>query len=81
MLYRSENFPAVILRLFLVYGPNQNEKRFLPYLIKNSLRDNKFPVTLGEQIRDYCYVKDVINAIFLTFKTKSVLGNVINILW
>ena len=79
MLYKTEKFPAVILRLFLVYGPNQNEKRFLPYLIKNSLRDNKFSVTLGEQIRDYCYVKDVINAIFLTFKTKSVLGNVINI--
>ena len=45
------------LRLFLVYGPTQNEKRFLPNLIKNSLNDRIIPTTLGEQVRDFCYVK------------------------
>ena len=29
MLSRTEGFSAVILRLFLVYGPEQDEKRFL----------------------------------------------------
>ena len=28
MLYKTEKFPAVIIRLFLVYGPNQNKDRF-----------------------------------------------------
>ncbi|HFD87044.1 MAG TPA: SDR family oxidoreductase, partial [Gammaproteobacteria bacterium] len=30
MLWHSEEFPAVTLRLFLVYGPGQGENRFLP---------------------------------------------------
>ena len=79
MLYKTENFPAVILRLFLVYGPTQNEKRFLPNLIKNSLSDKIIPTTFGEQVRDFCYVKDVVRAIFLTLENKKAIGNVINI--
>ena len=79
MLHKTENFPAVILRLFLVYGPTQNEKRFLPNLIKNSLNDRIIPTTLGEQVRDFCYVKDVVRAIFLTLENKKAIGNVINI--
>lgn len=79
MLFKTENLKAVILRLFLVYGPTQNEKRFLPQLIKNSLNNQKIPTTFGEQIRDFCYVKDVVRAIFLTLENKKALGHVINI--
>ena len=79
MLERTENFPAIILRLFLVYGPSQNEKRLLPNLIKNCIKGKSIPVTLGEQIRDFCYVEDVVRAIFLIFKKRNIKGNVINI--
>ncbi len=30
MLHRTESFPATMLRLFLVYGPGQDNQRFLP---------------------------------------------------
>ena len=79
MLERTEKFPAIILRLFLVYGPSQNEKRLLPNLIKNCIKDNIIPVTLGEQIRDFCYVEDIVRAIFLIFKKRNIQGNIINI--
>tara|TARA_Y100000991_G_C21975409_1_gene351906 strand:- start:2155 stop:3078 length:924 start_codon:yes stop_codon:yes gene_type:complete len=79
MLQRTEQFPAVILRLFLVYGPTQDKERFLPNLIINSLRNNDIPITFGEQLRDFCYVNDVVNAIFLSFDKENALGNIINI--
>ena len=43
MLYKTENFPAVILRPFLLYGPGQGEKRFIPQIIKGCLDNKKFP--------------------------------------
>ena len=79
MLFRTEGFPGVILRLFLTYGPNQDEKRFLPQIIKACLRGDDFPVSEGFQYRDFCYVEDVIRAILLALRTNDVEGNVFNI--
>ena len=78
-LYKTENFPVVILRPFLVYGPNQNKDRFIPQIIKGCISDSKFPVSKGGQIRDFCYIDDFVNAVFKALITKNILGEVINI--
>ena len=54
MLFRTEEFPMVILRLFLTYGPGQEDRRFLPQIIKGCLSDAKFPTSEGQQLRDFC---------------------------
>ena len=36
-LYRTERFPGTTLRLFLTYGPGQNDNRFIPQIIKGCL--------------------------------------------
>ena len=41
-LYNKEYFPSTILRLYLVYGPNQDNNRIIPYVISNSLKGKKF---------------------------------------
>ncbi|MBI3773312.1 MAG: NAD-dependent epimerase/dehydratase family protein [Gammaproteobacteria bacterium] len=79
MLYRTENFPATTLRLFLTYGPGQDNRRFLPQIILGCLEDRSFPVSKGAQMRDFCFVQDVVDAVFLTFDSSSVKGEVINI--
>ena len=79
MLHRTENFPATILRLFLTYGPGQNTQRFLPQIIKGCLTDQSFPTSNGEQLRDFCYVEDVVDAIFLSLETIKSRGEVLNI--
>ena len=79
MLCQTEAFPATILRLFLVYGPGQGEKRFLPQVISGCLSDKDFPVSSGEQFRDFSYVEDVITAILLCFTNDEVNGEIINI--
>ena len=79
MLYRTENFPATVLRLFLVYGPHQKNDRLIPQVISGCLKKKKFPVSKGNQLRDFCYVEDVINAIILSLIKKSALGEVFNV--
>ena len=79
MLYRTENFPSTIIRLFLTYGPGQKENRFLPQVIKGCINDKSFPTTDGNQIRDFCYIDDVIRAILLIFKSDRTIGEIINV--
>ena len=79
MLYRTEKFPAVILRLFLVYGPGQNEQRFLPQIIKGCLKNESFSTSSGQQLRDFCYVSDVVKGIFSALDNYKANGEIINI--
>lgn len=79
MLNKSDNFPAVILRLFLVYGPHQKKDRFIPQLINGCLRNEKIPMTNGSQLRDFCYVSDVCEAIISCLDTDKIEGEIINI--
>lgn len=79
MLWRTEQIPALTLRPFLVYGPGQNKKRFLPQIIHGCLEGRRFPVSKGEQLRDFCYVDDIVEGIFCALDTPEVRGRVINL--
>ena len=79
MLYRTENFPAVTLRLFLTYGPGQDSRRFLPQIIRGCLDDADFPTSAGEQLRDFCYVDDTVRAIIQALTVNGVEGDVFNV--
>ena len=79
MLYKTEKFPASILRFFLDYGPRQDENRILPQVIKACLKNKKFNVSPGNQLRDFCYIDDLISAIILTLKSKNTNGEIFNI--
>ncbi len=79
MLHRTESFPAVVLRLFLTYGPGQDQKRFIPQIIHGCLKNENFPASVGEQVRDFCYVEDVIQAILLVLENDNIRGEVFNI--
>ena len=43
-LYRKKKFPAVILRLYQAYGPNQTKNRLIPIIITKSLKNLKSSV-------------------------------------
>ena len=78
-LYNKEYFPTTVLRLYLAYGPNQDNNRIIPYVISNSLKGKKFNCSPGNQFRDFTYIDDVINAIYKTLKSKKSNGELINI--
>jgi nucleoside-diphosphate-sugar epimerase len=79
MLYTTEKFPVIILRPFLVYGPGQEGNRFIPQIIQGCLNDDKFPVSQGEQLRDFCFIDDIVDAVFASLNNTDAYGEVINI--
>lgn len=79
MLNRTEGFPGVVLRFFLVYGPGQDNKRFLPQIINGCLNNIEFKTSEGKQLRDFCYIDDVIEAMIKAAALPQSKGKVINI--
>ncbi|MBI5195860.1 MAG: NAD-dependent epimerase/dehydratase family protein [Nitrospirae bacterium] len=79
MLSNTEGFPGVVLRLFLVYGPMQDGKRFLPHIIKACLKNCSFKISEGKQLRDFCYVEDVVEALIKAAVLPSAKGHIINV--
>lgn len=78
-LYLNIKFPVTIFRLFQVYGPNQDDNRLLPFLIKNCLHNKKFKTTSGNQYNDFCHIDDIVDAIFKSFSLKKTNGQIINL--
>ncbi len=78
-LFNKKKFPSTILRLYLAYGPKQDINRFIPIIVKGCLKNEKFPCSEGNQLRDFVHVDDVVEAIFRTLKSKKAKGKIINI--
>lgn len=79
MLYHTECFPGTVLRFFLVYGPGQDEKRFIPHIIKGCLNNNEFKTSEGKQSRDFCYIDDIVDAMVRAAILPSSKGHIINV--
>lgn len=76
------DIPAVIIRPFNTYGPNQHLEKVIPRFITSTLLDE--PLTIhgdGENTRDWLYVNDLCQALDLVMHTDlaRVKGQVINL--
>ena len=78
-LNKKYNFPCTILRLYLVYGPSQDNNRLIPHTLNECSNDNTFHCSAGTQYRDFLFVEDLIRAIFKCFNNNKSIGEVINI--
>jgi nucleoside-diphosphate-sugar epimerase len=79
MLFRTEQFPVVIFRLFLVFGPGQNNQRLLPQIINRCLQNKTFPTSAGRQYRDFCFIEDIAIGVLMGLLNPDVQGKVINL--
>ena len=76
------DIPAVIIRPFNIYGPNQHLEKVIPRFITSALLDE--PLTVhgsGENTRDWNYVSDVCQALdkVIHLDLDRLRGQVINI--
>ncbi len=74
---------AAVLRLTNTYGPRMRIKdarqTFLGVWIRLALQGQPFEVWGGEQLRDFSYVDDVVQALMLTASTPAAFGQVFNV--
>ena len=71
--------PKIILRIFLAYGPGQDQKRFIPQIIAGCLQNKNFDTSAGKQLRDFCYIDDVISAIYKCLLDTKNNGEIFNV--
>ena len=74
---------STVLRLTNTYGPRMRIKdarqTFLGIWIRNLLMGQSFEVWGGDQLRDYTYVDDCINALKLAANNDSAIGQIYNL--
>src|SRR4030042_3674643 len=79
MIHKSMGLPVITLRPFLTYGPDQDTDMFIPSLIQHCLEGKDFPMTQGDQTREFNYVDDIVEAYLLAVICPQAVGEVINI--
>jgi len=60
--------PSATLRLFPPYGPADNERRLIPYVIRSLLAGQEVQLTTGTQRWDFVYVDDVVAALLAALR-------------
>ena len=77
--YENYGLPTVSLRYFTVYGPRQRPDMAFHIFLRSAITNNKIDIYgNGEQIRDFTYIDDVVNANMLSLEF-GVSGNIYNI--
>lgn len=72
--------PTACPRYFTVYGPRQRPDMALNRMIGGALRGDAFPLFgTGEQIRDFTFVGDVVEATYLSAVADLAPGTVLNV--
>jgi nucleoside-diphosphate-sugar epimerase len=66
--------PVVIVRPFMVYGPNQNRKKVIPYSIESLMRGEQPQLTSGKWQADWIYVDDVIDGFIAAAEVPGIEG-------
>jgi len=72
----ENNIKLLYLRLFSVYGEGQYEKNLWPSLKNAATSGVDFPMTHGEQVRDFIHVKEVSKKIIKAIEFSSVKSGI-----
>ena len=78
--FREHNLPTVTLRPFNIYGPGQTGEGAIQIFIRKSLKNE--PINIygdGTQIRAWCYVDDMVNALMLALERPEAVGESFNV--
>jgi len=79
MVFSSINYPCIILRPFLVFGPDQKENRLIPYVINSCLNNEEFEISSGNKYRDFIYIDNFSEYVIKCLNNEQLFGEVINI--
>jgi len=79
MFQRTEGWPIVGVMPFQVYGPGQPNRTVLGMALQAARAGSKFPMTSGEQKRDWVYIEDVVTGLLATANAPEVEGQTVEL--
>lgn len=77
---KKSKFSLTTVRPFTVYGPGEDERRFMSTVIRQCLQGKNLSLTKQKIVRDYIYIDDVVDAYFSLIEFGGKLsGKIINV--
>ena len=76
---REHRFPAVVARVFNVYGPGEPAHRLLPMLLRRAGDAEPIDLTSGIQERSFTYVEDVAEGLVRLGAARPLRGDPVNL--
>jgi len=73
------NLPIITLRLFSPYGYFEDKSRLIPSIIVNALKNQPIELSFPNNVRDFIFIEDVVNAYIKATENKSNPGEIFNI--
>lgn len=78
--FKKYNLPTVTVRPFNIYGPGQVGEGAIAIMIRKALKNEDiFIFGTGTQIRAWCYVDDMVDALLKTIINMDAVGQTFNI--
>jgi nucleoside-diphosphate-sugar epimerase len=72
-------FPAIVARLFTIYGPGEHDGRLVPTLVAAAQHSDPILLSEGRQRRDFTYVEDVAEGLLRLGTAKGPAGWTVNL--
>lgn len=79
LFYTQYKVPVTVLRPSITYGPEQGLEMFLPAMIDTLVKEHPFKMSPGEQVRDFLYIEDLVEAIIACCEEPQLEGEVVNV--
>jgi len=78
--HKEHGLPTVILRPFNIYGPGQVGEGAIHVFITRALRNQPLQIHGdGDQIRSWCYIDDLVEALLLCLERPEAVGQCFNV--
>jgi len=78
--WKQFELPTVSIRPFNIYGPGQVGEGAVHAFVVRALQDDKLLIhNEGDQIRSWCYIDDIVDAILLAMEREEAIGESFNI--
>ncbi len=75
----EQNINLITLRPFGIFGEGEESHKIFSYIILQVLQGKNVDLTLCNQLRDYCYIDNIIDACILAIEHNSIQNEIFNI--
>jgi UDP-glucose 4-epimerase len=71
--------PVVLARIFMTYGPGQDLRKLIPYVILSLLRGENPKLSSGQRQIDWVYIEDVVEGLLAAAQAPAIEGKTVDV--